>query len=516
MLKAVIIDDEYIVIEGLKKFIDWGKFDISLVGEAYNGVEGLELIEREKPNIIITDIQMPGMSGLLVIEKAKKLLPNAVYIIFSGFNDFEYAKQAISLGVIDYLQKPVSIELLSDSLKKAIRYFKRNESNQSMLRSLKDMQQKDICHRITEFTLGENLDYESLISQLELYQSSLLLCKQLQIAAFQSTSLEHIDSFDGITSYLSNLCKEYGLDMISIKDKNKFSYVLFDQNDRQIKTIERCLLDFTNYLREEKIAVYIGISNSYAHLSSLHSAYLESMQAVKYATFQEDYTMIRFHEVEYNNSLPFQKEDQRTIIYHLRSQNTTMVLTQVKEYLDFLKICKLTPDLFCHECLELIYLATKVVEESGTQYLYTLEQDKLPHLIIGTLSSIQEVCDWVICFFTDMMQWMTCKESNTIHKSIQKVKHYIDENYEKPISLNFLAELVEMNSTYLSILFKNELNITYVKYLSKVRLEHAYLLLKEGHKVSDVSLKVGFYNSRSFREQFKREYGTLPELVKRL
>ena len=126
MIKAVLIDDEYIVVEGLKAIINWNEFGIEVVGSASDGVSGLELIEAQKPDIVFTDITMPSMNGLTLIEKAKKVIPNSVFIIFSGYNEFEYARSAITLGVIDYLDKPVTTEKIEEALTKATAIKKKN------------------------------------------------------------------------------------------------------------------------------------------------------------------------------------------------------------------------------------------------------------------------------------------------------------------------------------------------------------------------------------------------------
>ncbi len=127
MIKAVLIDDEYIVLEGLKAIVNWEVFGIEVVGVASDGISGLELIEKEKPDIVFTDITMPRMNGLSLIEKAKKVIPSGVFIIFSGYNEFEYARKAISLGVIDYLDKPVTIDKVEETLKEAIRIINKKK-----------------------------------------------------------------------------------------------------------------------------------------------------------------------------------------------------------------------------------------------------------------------------------------------------------------------------------------------------------------------------------------------------
>lgn len=112
----VIIDDEYIVVEGLKAIIARAGLDYEIVGFAYDGLSGLEIIRETRPEIVITDIRIPGLDGLSLIEAAREFLPDTAFIVISGYNEFEYARKALSLGVKAYIDKPISIEKVSKVL----------------------------------------------------------------------------------------------------------------------------------------------------------------------------------------------------------------------------------------------------------------------------------------------------------------------------------------------------------------------------------------------------------------
>lgn len=119
MLKAVLFDDEYIVIEALRTLVDWTGLEVELVGTARDGITALEVFRQKKPDIVLTDIRMPGMDGLQLIQAIMNEDEDACCIVFSGFNEYEYVKQAIQLGVIDYLEKPITDASVERSLRKA-------------------------------------------------------------------------------------------------------------------------------------------------------------------------------------------------------------------------------------------------------------------------------------------------------------------------------------------------------------------------------------------------------------
>ncbi len=116
MYKAVIIDDEPIIVEGLSRAVDWGRWDCRVAGFAYNGKEGLEVIRREKPNILISDIRMPEIDGLTMVAALKSEFPYMQISILTGYRDFEYAKKAIELGVTRFLLKPSKLDELEEAI----------------------------------------------------------------------------------------------------------------------------------------------------------------------------------------------------------------------------------------------------------------------------------------------------------------------------------------------------------------------------------------------------------------
>ncbi len=121
MLRAALFDDEFIVVQGLQTMVCWEKFGIELIGTAQNGLEALNYFEANKPDIILTDIRMPGLDGLALIERILELEPTTLCIVFSGFNDTAYLKKAIKLGVVDYLEKPVTLSKVEDVLARTIK-----------------------------------------------------------------------------------------------------------------------------------------------------------------------------------------------------------------------------------------------------------------------------------------------------------------------------------------------------------------------------------------------------------
>ena len=344
MRKMVIIDDEYIVVEGLKAMIAREKLDYEIVGFAYDGITALEVIRETKPDIVITDIRIPGLDGLSLIEETKEFLNNTAFIVISGYNEFEYARRALSLGVKEYIDKPITVQKVTEVLAKIEKEFERNEQ----------------------------------------------------------TVLE-----------------------------------------AQVKQEER--LELNNHI--ELI------------IKSIVQEKAETM-----------------------------KEEAEHILREIRKQDY-----KIEEYKS--------------ECFKFLCVATGVFLEQKKQY----ERENLAsYKEIEELETNEEIDEYVKDVIDKIADKIGASKSGSSHRTIRKLLEYINENYNKDIGLIELADMVTMNPAYLSILFKDEVGMTYIKYLTQTRLNHAKELLLEGYKVTEVSEMVGYNNYHYFCNIFKKNIGKKP------
>lgn len=174
MINVFIADDEPFILDGLKNIINWNEYDLKIVGQALNGVDAYNYIKNEKVDILITDVMMPEMDGLTLIENIKKTNTNTRFIILSGYNEFEYVKKGIHLGIENYLLKPINFEELISTLQNITKKIK--SSNNSFLCSTEDI-----------YTLKNNILYRwvnNSISESELMQRSTILDIDLDLCVY--------------------------------------------------------------------------------------------------------------------------------------------------------------------------------------------------------------------------------------------------------------------------------------------------------------------------------------------
>lgn len=337
MKKLVVIDDEYIVVEGIRAIINKLNLDVDIVGSATDGVSGLEVIRETRPDVVITDIRMPALDGLSMIETVKEEFPEVYFVIISGYTDFAYAKRAIQLGVVGYIDKPITIEKIQD---------------------------------------------------------------------------------------------------------------VFDSVDK--KEIRK---------QGEKLSVHKdeGVVNS--------------LITGDIAGFVE---------------------------------NTELYLKELeREYREF--------GILKENCYRFICLIQELF--AGKRKTYD-EQILIPYMEVIQIDCKEELFGFVRKHVKKMAAIMEMENVECGNRVIKQLLQYINENFHRDIGLTELAEMAGMNPAYLSILFKEEVGTSYVKYLTELRIKKAKMLLQKGHKVMDVSTMVGYNNYRYFTEIFKKHVGQTPNEFK--
>ena len=344
MKQVVIFDDEYLTITGIKVMLEKLGADYVVAGSACDGISALKIIEEVKPDLVITDIRMPGMSGLELIEKVKPEFSDMIFVLISGFKDFEYARAGLELGVLDYIDKPITREKLQKLIGKVDLELNRKKTDSSTAK-----------RKSAERALGLSLD----------------------------TLIEKINDSD-------------------------------DNGWRE--EIERSLL--------------------------------------------------------------------------------------------LLKQSGLDLDDYKTECFRFAVTATEIFYEKWKQYEKTYKAPLFRNL--EQMKSFEEVNEYVYIIFGSMFEKIAVRKMGCSHRVISEILNYINKNYSNDFGLNEMAEMVGMNNTYLSILFKDQVGESFIKYLTKVRMEHARELLLKGYKVKEVSEMVEYSNYRYFCNIFKREEGFTP------
>lgn len=511
MLRVVLVDDEKVVLKGISAAIK-REPDYELAGTAENGIDGLECIKSAKPDIVMTDIRMPGMSGLEMIRECKKLFPDTVYIVFSGFNEFKYVKEAIGLGVIDYVEKPVTLPKLKEVLKKAGELYRYKENYSSMT---KDLEKADraFVEKCLRDMYEHPADEETLIKTILERNFQLQKAYSVCVVKISGKKTQSVDDFRNMVQRLTfDVIGADSVIVYTFYERDTLMLVYFNMGSMEFPFMDR-LSRQKKKLDEDDQHTAAGTSRVHRDFYELRTAFEEADSAYRYAQYLEAEEIVKFDDVEYSSDIPREiSQNHKSLEFNFRIGEYEECRQQVSEYLQYLLEMELLPELLIQKCLELIFLVQRLMRESGME-----EDAEGEYVDIRNLVSRGSIAGWTKEQIDELLERAERRSDKGTSRTVRMVKQYVEKHFAEGISLEELAGQVHMSSTYLSMLFKKEEGITYIRYLTKVRMEKAVEYLKHGYKAKDVCEMVGYHDYKYFSTQFKSSTGmTLDNFKKSL
>lgn len=485
MYKLYLLDDEPFILEGLKYIIDWEEYGFNVVGTSSNGEDGFNFIKNEDVDLIITDIMMPKMTGLELISNLKKINHNAKFIVLSAFQEFQYAKEAISMGAENYLTKPIDEDELIQTIegvKKKIEKIKLEKVDTKIFKN--DLILKLICNKNNDGVLdrlrleGVNLNYKNL-------------CVVILEFAEGGNINNHI------LNYIDNLYYEYCVNLqnqiLIIMDKESIN-----------KDALRNLKDDLSSITNEQI--YISRGKYVDSIDNLNCSYQSAKDIHEYKLVYPNISWIReYKEKSYNlENIDYIDFD------HLKK---LLLNKDNKESLNYIEsiFSKLKKD----ENLTVKQIKTKSIEVFLNVYNYFNDSKIIKGLDLYLEKVINSVnLDQIQLELNNMIKHRQSKLEETddsISPIILKLLRNIEENYSKDLNLKEISETYNINSIYLGQLFQKETGILFSDYLNNFRVNKAKnLLVETSLKAAEIGELVGYANKNYFYRKFKDIVGITP------
>ena len=496
MLKVLIVDDEFLVRVGLESTIPWNENGFQVVGTARNGKEAVSIFETSDPDILITDIRMPIIGGLELIERLKARKPSLIAIILSHYDDFNYAQEALKLGANDYVLKS---ELSPDNLLNIL--FKHTKNNGSadtkavLPQKTNQIYSDFICeHDIKR--IKNSLPKYSLEAPLAAFIVK-LFPKTSEDSRQQNVSGNYIKSFDKISSNL--LSKEFKHSAF-LNDRNEVLYIFEiepDNNNHFESLKEYSKLIKNNVLQYLDIDILIGISTINA-AKELRSIISEAKKAIDSAFFEQSGIAIFSSAIPRN--APHPTLDTELLTQHISSGNEVEAAAYLNKFFRSLQNSK-NISYLRSTYLNLIDLAKSISgqnTEGNTVDTYT---------DFDQFSNFEAVDTYILNLFMKLCK-ISMNKSEHYSYTIAKCIKYVEENYSQNISLSDLAEHTQKSKSYLSTLFKQEVNVNFSTFLIDFRIEKAKQLLRESDcRIYEIAETVGFNNPYYFSKVFKETTG---------
>lgn len=505
MYKVFIVDDEPFIIEGLFDIVDWAAMGMEIVGSAENGQDALDLIKVTPVDILITDISMPIMDGLTLIRKAREIFHTDLkVIVLSGFNEFDYLKEAMRLGIENYLLKPINLEELKSTLtntlgklsvSKARSTF--NEQNKQILKD--NVMYRWMTHQIDVESFNERATFLGI--QLDTPYVAIAILRQEH---------ETIEVFEFVSRQ-----QAYNQSMVSFRDMDGDIVIVFKIKEPSsgLREAEAVIHSYKHMLSNyESLRFSLG-SVEYVH--EAFTSYENARKAQEYFMILQDQTMIVYSELPSGVG-------QKQQVYPLNwSEYTKMIMVRDKDSLlsrideDFANLQKqdgITPSDIKDIGLETIIRFKMLLKE--------IRHDEEPEFYNGVLSRMRDVDkigEWIRAIQEAAEITVDSLIQDVKSPVVQQVLNHIHGSYNEDLSLKMLGSLYHIHPVYLGQLFQKEMNESFTEYMNKYRVEQAKIQLQNTPlKVHEISRNVGYWETGYFYKQFKKYVGISPTEYKGL
>lgn len=512
MIKLLIVEDEWLVREGLKHTIAWNELDCELVGEAENGVEALEILKKQEVDIVLTDIRMPGMDGLELARHVVENYPEIEIVFLTGFDEFSYAQTALKLGSADYILKPTNPHELTQTFKRVIgKVEQKQEQRQKheMAQSfLKDHQLRLVSSLFYNLCIGSAGNKELELFQ-EIRGESRKSLAPYQIVVIE---LETADEHDEQgRNYLPN---DWETDLLHVTQGCMFRLfyhrivLMLTGNQLQSEWAKEHLM--SPLQRQDKKACTICWSDRHDSLHDLPMAYEEALYAVQHVVYLGYPAEIHYSQLNALTGLTdrhsITDQDLEELVKWKNDEDIETSVQEwmvglLKEYRNEMERRKVT----FHFIFDVYMRLYRIM--GGNSGIPDHE-----HLLRkwSQSDSPQAMINWLIEVMVAIRRQYT-EQAKTSRHGIQQTMDDLKENYHLDISLQDMARSAHMSESYYSRLFKKHAGISFIEYLTMLRMERAKeLLLHPDERIYEVSLAVGYQDSRYFSQLFRKYTGESP------
>ena len=520
MYNVIIVDDETWICKLIRKIVDWDSIGFNIIAAAGDGLTALKLIEEHKPDLVITDIRMPGLDGIGLIKAVREKNIDVEFIIISGYSDFEYARNALTYNAFAYILKPLGKEEFEKILLQAKERIEKKINIKEKLENSDTAMLKSDLRKIID---KENKDI-SLSALNERYNTNfregpfyIVIFKQDFFAG---------ENDDGFSYFLSEIKKTYAdhfQEMIyfpgKIKGQTVFIINLKKETDGLYKIAEEIRREFSKKDFSGNYALTICIGGRVERIGDLDISYESAQNAMKARIF------LGTGKVIDADAEAGRMAGEANIIDIRARKRLSALLDVIDEENALAEIKKILSDaekksaenllsyhIASYEIIDLLFFA---MQKKGMQHKSGLSRQQAVDSVDG-LGSVREIENYVSSLIKEFRETYLEKHDNA-DKLITEIKRFISENYMKNINLDDVAKLVCLSPTYVSEIFKRKTSENFSEYLIDYRIDIAKELLKDiRYKVVDVSLMVGYTDSKYFSRLFKKKVGVNPTDYRKL
>lgn len=522
MYSVFIVDDEHIVLEGIRNSIDWENSSFTFAGEASDGELALSMIHEMKPDILITDIKMPFMDGLELSRILKKIQPWIKIIILSGHDEFEYAKAAISIGVEDYILKPFTSEDLLKSLNKVAANLDKEKKQLSDISQLKENLESTSSlirnKMLTDFVLGE-LDASVAMQKAQALDLNFISHYYKIIVNELHSEAENRTSIQEAVNRLKSLVKNWP-DVISFFIGPERNVCILMGNSKE--ELENTSFDYAEAI-EHIVTQHLDcnvistISKTSDHFSQIPDCYSDADKIMQKTRFWNKSRILSSDDVANSTDGQISLQDKDPLKDNLKYAAKNEIDSILTNYMDILKDNSQSFTVIASYLLvDVIMAVTKLIEELDGDVKDIMPEILQRSFVENSVLNEETFIENVRAILVKLLDYRDSRIQGRYGDVIIKAKAYIEKNYaSQDTCLSTVADEVHLSPNHFSTIFSQECGITFIEFLTNVRIEAAKKYLKETDmKGSDIAYECGFSDPHYFSFIFKKTTGLSPREYK--
>lgn len=520
--KVMLVDDEEEARSAIARKIDWDGIGFELVAEAENGEDALEKAEKYTPDVVMTDIHMPFMDGLELSKRLKTTAPGTRIVIFSGYDEFEYAKEAISLEVDEYILKPIDAEEVEKVFKRIKEHLDEEFDKRHNIERLEKYYQESMPLLREQLLIGI---LEGRLSQrrIERYRRDYQLSIDSAFYAVAVVEPDYSGEDEGnrlSENLLALSLKQLVDESLSLPagyiSLNYFGRVVVIGFLKSTQEIHLFVTEMDKICRLSKkqldVDTVAGVGKVYGKLTDLSYSYLEAKDATMYKIMLDNNQAIYIGDVEPKSDSTYFMDEKYTanILREIKIGTKESLSEAVDEMVKRVKNSAIT-----FTQLQLFFTEV-VVEIIRLARAYQIELDKLydPDIYkeIKNFNSLEDMGEWLKEQCLTVMDGIHRERVDSAKLLTEKTKDFLNKNYgDSTLSVDKVCNYLGVSATYFSSVFKKETGMSFVSYLTQLRLEEALNLLKTTEEKSYVIAQmVGYEEPNYFSYVFKKQYGVSP------
>ncbi len=527
LYRIMLVDDEEEVRKAMIRQMDWEQLGFTVAGDAENGRDALEKLEQLEPDVVMTDIRMPYMDGLALTARIREKYPSVKILIFSGYDDFEYAQQAIKLHVTEYILKPVNSQELAEilqririSLDEEIEQRRNiNTLRENYLGSLPILREMFLNNLVSR-----TADVDTVVPKLREYGIDILDARKWLAAVIHVEKMER--SEDQVLSQHQELIPISVKKLVEDHLKPYCRFAVFDSIEgiTVIAAVDQDntqtgLINLLNDICREsrrflEVTITVGVGHSCGTLQEISRSYQTAVDALGYRAIVGSGKTIYINDVEpvSRGKLQLDAKGEAELVSAIKFGPAELIGTVIQGLISRMDDVRVHARQYQVYMLSIVNCVIRLMQQYDLD-MGEMFGDQTPYgEILAGIHRREEFAAWLIPVACRMNEALNRERDNTTRKVILEAREYIQDNYSNPeLSVEMLCRHLHMSPAYFSTVFKKETGQTYINYLTEVRLEKAVELLNTTEdKTYVIAQKVGYQEQNYFSYVFKKKYGISP------